>query len=100
MHADGAADPRRGHAAAVSPRRRPAWPDWAVALALLLGAFGLLGGAAWAVERLRPPVDVEPGIAPPQRLPLPVLRRGSRGSLVVGLSTAYRQQAAMVARAL
>lgn len=86
-------------------RRRPSRragdrPGRSPALALLLGAFGLLGGAAWAVECLRPPVDVEPEIAPPERLPPPVVHRGSRDPLEVELAAAYRQQAAMVARAL
>ena len=100
MHADGAADRRWGRAAPISTRRRPAWPDWAVALALLLGAFGLLGGAAWAVARLRPPVDVEPGIVLPERPPPPVVRRGRGDPLEAELAAAYRHQAAAVARAL
>ncbi len=71
-----------------------------MALALLLGAFGLLGGAASAVERLRPPVGVEPGIVLPERPPPPVVRRGRGDPLEAELAAAYQQQAATVARAL
>ena len=100
MHADGTTARRSGRATAMPAPRRPAWPDWAVALALLLGAFGLLGGAAWAVERLRPPTDVEPDIVLPERSPPPVVHRGRGDPLEAELAAAYRHQAATVARAL
>ena len=100
MHADGARARRSDRATAMPATRRPAWPDWAVALALLLGASGLLGGAAWAVERLRPPTDVEPDIVLPERSPPPVVRRGRGDPLEVELAAAYRHQAATVAHAL
>jgi hypothetical protein len=98
MHADGVRGRRPGWVATV--RSRPAWPDWAVALALLLAAFGLLGGVAWTVERLRPPVDVQPAIVLPERQPPPVVRRGRGDPLEAELATAYQHQAATVARAL
>ena len=98
MHADGVRGRRPGWAVAVAAR--PAWPDWAVALALLLVAFGLLGGVAWAVDRLRPPVDVRPAIVLPERVPPPVVRRGRGDPLEIELAAAYRHQAATVARAL
>ncbi|MCC7368852.1 MAG: hypothetical protein IT306_10540 [Chloroflexi bacterium] len=98
MHADGVRGRRPGWVATVGSR--PAWPDWAVALALLLVAFGLLGGVALAVERLRPPVEVQPAIVLPERLPPPVVRRGRGDPLEAELATAYQYQAATVARAL
>jgi hypothetical protein len=100
MHSDGLVEYRGGRPTAAAGPWRPAWPDWAVALTLLLVTLVLLGGTAWAGDRLRPAIGVEPAIVLPERRPPPVARRGRGDPLEAELVAAYQHQAATIARAL